>query len=91
MINKWTRVLKNNKKQTNDKHNTLREEIRQIVKERQIKFIVNVFADILDTEKLNKTFQDFQLEIVFHLAAQPLVRLSYVEPVPAYQTNVVAV
>ncbi len=50
--------------------------------------IVNVFGDILDTEKLNKTFQDFQPEIVFHLAAQPLVRLSYAEPVLTYQTNV---
>lgn len=51
--------------------------------------IVNVFGDILDTEKLNKTFQDFQPEIVFHLAAQPLVRLSYAEPVLTYQTNVI--
>ena len=37
----------------------------------------------------NKTFQDFQPEIVFHLAAQPLVRLSYAEPVLTYQTNVI--
>ncbi|WP_458402460.1 CDP-glucose 4,6-dehydratase [Candidatus Avelusimicrobium sp.] len=51
--------------------------------------IVNVFEDILDTEKLNKTFQEFQPEIVFHLAAQPLVRLSYAEPVMTYQTNVI--
>lgn len=50
--------------------------------------IVNIFGDILDADKLNKTFQDFQPEIVFHLAAQPLVRLSYAEPVLTYQTNV---
>lgn len=51
--------------------------------------IQNVFGDILDREKLNKTFQDFQPEIVFHLAAQPLVRLSYAEPVLTYETNVI--
>ena len=51
--------------------------------------IINVFGDILDTEKLNKTFQEFQPEIVFHLAAQPLVRLSYAEPLMTYQTNVI--
>lgn len=50
--------------------------------------IQNVFGNILDREKLNKTFQDFQPEIVFHLAAQPLVRLSYAEPVLTYETNV---
>lgn len=51
--------------------------------------IKNVFGDILDREKLNQTFQDFQPEIVFHLAAQPLVRLSYAEPVLTYETNVI--
>lgn len=51
--------------------------------------IVNVFGDILDRAKLNKTFQDFQPEVVFHLAAQPLVRLSYAEPVLTYETNVI--
>lgn len=32
---------------------------------------------------------DFKPDIVFHLAAQPLVRLSYSEPVLTYQTNVI--
>ena len=50
--------------------------------------IMSVFADLADTAKLEKTFRDFQPEIVFHLAAQPLVRLSYAEPVQTYQTNV---
>ncbi len=50
--------------------------------------ITSVFGDLADTAKLEKTFQDFQPEIVFHLAAQPLVRLSYSEPVQTYQTNV---
>lgn len=52
------------------------------------KGIKSVIGDILDENKLNKTFQDFKPEIVFHLAAQPLVRLSYSEPVKTYETNV---
>ncbi len=50
--------------------------------------ITSVLGDLADTALLEKTFQTFQPEIVFHLAAQPLVRLSYVEPVLTYQTNV---
>ena len=50
--------------------------------------ITSIIGDLADTSLLNKTFQDFQPEIVFHLAAQPLVRLSYAEPVLTYQTNV---
>lgn len=52
------------------------------------KIAKNVFGDILDKNLLNKTFSEFQPEIVFHLAAQPLVRLSYAEPVLTYETNV---
>lgn len=51
--------------------------------------INSVFGNILDNVKLEKVFNDFQPEIVFHLAAQPLVRRSYDEPVLTYQTNVV--
>ncbi len=50
--------------------------------------ITSVFGDLSDTAKLAQTFRTFQPEIVFHLAAQPLVRLSYAEPVQTYQTNV---
>ena len=49
----------------------------------------SVIGDILDEELLSETFKDFQPEIVFHLAAQPLVRLSYSEPVLTYKTNVI--
>lgn len=49
----------------------------------------SVIGDILDSEKLEKTIQEFQPDIVFHLAAQPLVRLSYAEPVLTYKTNVI--
>jgi len=47
-----------------------------------------VLGDILDTELLEKTFADFQPEIVFHLAAQPLVRESYRIPALTFSTNV---
>lgn len=48
----------------------------------------NEFANILDLHKLTETMKDFRPEIVFHLAAQPIVRLSYSEPILTYQTNV---
>lgn len=47
------------------------------------------FADIRDREKLNEFMQQVQPDIVFHLAAQPLVRLSYFEPILTYETNVI--
>jgi len=45
-------------------------------------------ADIRDAETLQKVFDEFRPEIVFHLAAQPLVRDSYRIPVETYETNV---
>lgn len=45
-------------------------------------------ADIRNGEQLKRIFQEYQPEIVFHLAAQPLVRLSYEIPVETYATNV---
>jgi CDP-glucose 4,6-dehydratase len=51
--------------------------------------IDSTYGNILDAEKLQKTITDFQPDIVFHLAAQPLVRRSYFEPVLTYQTNVI--
>lgn len=45
-------------------------------------------ADIRDLETLKTVFGDFRPEIVFHLAAQPLVRYSYAQPVETYATNV---
>ena len=45
-------------------------------------------ADICDGETMKRIFNEYQPEIVFHLAAQPLVRLSYDEPVDTWQTNV---
>ena len=45
-------------------------------------------CDIRDLSGLIKIFADFQPEIVFHLAAQPLVRLSYEQPTETFATNV---
>lgn len=50
--------------------------------------IVSIIGDIRDQQKLDETFAKYQPEIVFHLAAQPLVRLSYIEPVETYEINV---
>ena len=45
-------------------------------------------ADIRDLNQIKDIFKEHKPEIVFHLAAQPLVRYSYREPVETYQTNV---
>jgi CDP-glucose 4,6-dehydratase len=49
----------------------------------------SVLGDIRDTAHVAKVFQEHQPEIVFHMAAQPLVRSSYADPVGTYATNVV--
>ncbi len=48
----------------------------------------SVIGDIRDLEHLKTVFQDTKPEIVFHLAAQPIVRDSYKDPVYTYETNV---
>lgn len=52
------------------------------------KIKADIRADIRDGEKIKGVFHTYQPDIVFHLAAQPLVRLSYELPVETYQTNV---
>ena len=55
----------------------------------QIKNDVNsVIGDIRDYKKLKECFDEVQPEIVLHLAAQPIVRDSYKDPVYTYETNV---
>jgi CDP-glucose 4,6-dehydratase len=51
--------------------------------------VKTITGDIRNSELLNKTVQEFQPEIIFHLAAQPLVRASYEDPVGTYETNVI--
>lgn len=48
----------------------------------------SVTGDIRDLEQMKHVFARVQPEIVFHLAAQPIVRTSYEEPVYTYETNV---
>ena len=50
--------------------------------------INHVKGDIRDLNHLKTVFDEVQPEIVFHLAAQPLVRDSYQNPVYTYETNV---
>jgi CDP-glucose 4,6-dehydratase len=45
-------------------------------------------ADIRDLERLRAAMQQAKPEVVLHMAAQPLVRRSYVDPVETYATNV---
>jgi CDP-glucose 4,6-dehydratase len=50
--------------------------------------IQSIIADIRDAAALRKAVKESAPEIVFHLAAQPLVRRSYREPVETFATNV---
>lgn len=50
--------------------------------------IIDIRGDIRDKALLKSVFDEHQPEFVFHLAAQPLVRLSYEQPVETYETNV---
>src|SRR6266851_3270676 len=46
-------------------------------------------GDIRDGVRLDSSMREFQPEVVFHLAAQPLVRYSYEDPIGTYETNVI--
>jgi len=48
----------------------------------------SIVGDIRDFEKLQGALQAFSPEIVIHLAAQPIVRVSYENPRYTYETNV---
>ena len=48
----------------------------------------SIIADIRDFPTLSATIAEYRPEIVFHMAAQSLVRLSYEQPVETYATNV---
>ena len=52
------------------------------------KSMPSYIGDIADLESLQKVFDEVKPEIVIHLAAQPIVRESYQNPVWTYQTNV---
>jgi CDP-glucose 4,6-dehydratase len=48
----------------------------------------HIIGDIRDKVKLSKAILNFQPDFVFHLAAQALVRTSYINPIETYETNV---
>ena len=51
------------------------------------KRVRHYLGDIRDLERLTQVIDEFRPEIIFHLAAQPLVRGSYKDPVTTFQTN----
>lgn len=50
--------------------------------------IESEIGDIRNLQQLNKSMVDFNPDILIHMAAQPLVRLSYLEPIETYEINV---
>lgn len=52
------------------------------------KHIQSDIGNILDITSLQTSINDFKPDIIFHLAAQPLVRVSYLDPLDTYNTNI---
>jgi CDP-glucose 4,6-dehydratase len=52
------------------------------------KRVKHIIGDVRDAINLERVIREYNPDIVFHLAAQPLVRLSYKEPRETYETNV---
>lgn len=52
-------------------------------------FMQSVIGDTRNSNLIYDTMKNFQPDIVIHLAAQPLVRLSYIEPMETYTTNII--
>lgn len=50
--------------------------------------LIDLRVDVCDAEAVRAAFVEHQPEVLFHLAAQPLVRLSYTTPAATYMTNV---
>ena len=50
--------------------------------------IISVIGDIRDFDHLQHVFNEYKPEIVFHLAAQPLVKQGYEDPLYTYDVNV---
>ncbi len=51
--------------------------------------VEDIRGDIRDAVKLNRAMTEFKPDVVMHLAAQPLVRYSYEDPIGTYETNVI--
>ncbi len=52
------------------------------------KNMISIYGDIRNLDSIKKVFEYYQPEYVFHMAAQPIVRESYLRPVDTYSTNV---
>ncbi len=52
------------------------------------KRMTSIIGDIRDFNKISRIIEDYSPEIIIHMAAQPLVRKSYENPVETYMTNV---
>ncbi|MBO3280153.1 CDP-glucose 4,6-dehydratase [Intestinimonas butyriciproducens] len=50
--------------------------------------MTSIIGDVRDLEHMRRVFGEAQPEIVLHLAAQPIVRTGYEQPVYTYETNV---
>lgn len=50
--------------------------------------MISIIGDVRDLRQLSDVFDNYQPEIVFHLAAQPIVLNSYINPVYTYDVNV---
>ena len=50
--------------------------------------IIHITGDVRDYQKLSKVFEEYQPGFVFHLAAQPIVRESYINPKETYDINI---
>lgn len=48
----------------------------------------SVIGDIRDLDGLKKSMEEFNPDVLIHMAAQPLVRYSYDNPIETYETNV---
>ena len=49
--------------------------------------LIDIRCDINDKDKLIEIFRKYQPDMVFHLAAQPIVKKSYENPLDTFQTN----
>jgi len=47
-----------------------------------------LFADIRSKESLTRVLSEFQPDVIFHLAAQPLVRYGYIHPAETFNVNI---
>ena len=52
------------------------------------RIVEGTIADIRDLSALSELLCRSEAEVVFHLAAQPLVRCGYVDPIATYSTNI---